>query len=83
MTRDEMVAKCQRALDGEGPGLVMFSVEPGRKPPGFPRGELINEVEMDGVRWQARVYNARKMLNWLNRPEIIEAFARKEKLVHQ
>lgn len=75
MTWDEMVKKCQRAIDNGGPGLVIFSVRTGRKPPGFPRGELLNETVRDGDTWQARIYNARKMLDWLNRPGVAEAFA--------
>lgn len=71
MTREEMIAACEEAISYGEPHRIEFMVRPGRKPPGFPRGELMNEKVVDGERFQVRLYNARRMLDWLNRPDVI------------
>lgn len=78
MNREALIRDCQAALTGSG--VVPFVVKPGKRPPGFPRGELMNEKIVDGQMVQVRLYNAQRMLDWLNRPEVIKVFEFKERV---
>ncbi len=65
MTPIEMAVACVQALSGPGVTGVVLTVPRGKTPKGFPRGEVLNEVERNGVVERTSSYKAERVLQWL------------------
>jgi hypothetical protein len=72
MTLEKLRALASSCLDDGGDWFPIVLPKGWRAPKGFPRGELLQEKE-DGSR-VVRV-NAKRMLRWLNSPEVRDADA--------
>lgn len=68
MTPIEMVVECIESISHGG---VMLTLPRGKMPKGFPRGEVLNEMERDGVVEVTRRFNPTKVLAWLVRNGIV------------
>jgi hypothetical protein len=46
---------------------VVLTMPKGTKLPGFPRGELLNELERDGIIEQTIAYDPKKVAKWFRK----------------
>jgi len=72
MTPLEMAANAARALAESGTVGVVMTIAEGGMPRGFPRGELLNEMERDGIVERTYHFNPEKVIAWLIRNGLIE-----------
>ncbi len=73
MTPLEMATACVQALNEPGVTGVVLTVPKGKTPPGFPRGELLNEMRRGGVIERTSSYNAERVLGWLMERGLVKA----------
>ena len=52
---------------------INLTATKGKWPKGFPRGELLNEMERDGVLEQTRSISTEKILSWLKRVDLLRS----------
>ena len=53
------------------PGSVVLIIPKGKMPKGFPRGELLNEMERGGVIERTYHYNPMRVLGWLTKNGLV------------
>ena len=73
MTPKEIFKECKNAITQDGSCGVILTIRKGSMPKGFPRGELLNEMQRHN--FIERTYNFRpeKLLIWLDKnfPEVV------------
>jgi hypothetical protein len=72
MTPLEMAGAAARALAGPGTLGITLTIAKGGMPRGFPRGELLNEMERNGLVERTYSFNPEKVLAWLIHNGLIE-----------
>lgn len=72
MTPLEMSASAARAMAEPGTVGVVLTIAKGGMPKGFPRGELLNEMERNGRVERTYSFNPEKVLAWLIHNGLIE-----------
>ena len=65
MTADEMKVACVEAMATPGSVGVFLTIPKGKIPNTFPRGDLLSEVERDGVVERTYSFSPAKVLQWL------------------
>jgi len=71
MTPLQMAAECVRAMAGPGTLGVTMTVPKGKMPPGFPRGELLNEAMRAGVVERTYSFKPEAVLGWLSKNGLV------------
>lgn len=77
----ELAEEAARALVEPGATGVVLVLPKGGMPKGFPRGELLNEMERNGRVERTYSFDPEKVLAWLLRHELIEMKADGGKLI--
>jgi len=54
---------------------VMLTIPKGKMPPGFPRGELLNEMTRDGVVERTYLFKPEKIIAWVKKNFGIETIS--------
>ena len=72
MTPLEMAANAARALAEPGTIGVVLTIPKGGMPRGFPRGELLNEMERNGRVERTYHFNPQKVIAWLIKNGLVE-----------
>lgn len=78
MTPESMAATCAAALsDGTGAhcGVTLVLPEGWKRPPKFPRGELLSEIESGGKVMRAYSFDPLHVLAWLGANGLVKATA--------
>lgn len=68
----ELAAEAARALAEPGTVGVVLTVPKGGLPKGFPRGELLNEMERAGRVERTYSFDPAKVIAWLMRNGLVE-----------
>jgi len=68
----DMTHQALEALSSPGVCGVVLVVPKGGMPRGFPRGELLNEVERGGVVERVYSFPPMKVLEWLVKNQLVE-----------
>ena len=63
----EMGEACLQAMRQPAVCGVILTIPKGKIPKGFPRGELLNEMERNGVIERTYNFNPEKVLVWLEK----------------
>lgn len=71
MTPLSMAIECVRALREPGITGVVLTIPKGKTPKGFPRGEVLNEVERNGRIERTSSYSAERVLFWLAKNDLV------------
>jgi hypothetical protein len=71
MTPIEMAIKATQAMAQPGAIGVVLTIQKGKTPKGFPHGELLNEMERDGVVERTLAFNPEKVIGWLLRNGLV------------
>jgi len=69
MTPVEMARECARAMTEPGLTGVVLTIPKGKMPKSFPRGELLNEAERNGIVERTLYFKPVKVLAWLIKNE--------------
>lgn len=69
MNIKEMIEACAAGLEV---GAVTLTIPKGKRPPGFPRGELLCEVVRDGVLIRNYRFNPLDVLLWMRKQGLIQ-----------
>jgi hypothetical protein len=72
MTPLEMAAMASQAIMGSGTLGVVMTLRKGSIPRGFPRGELLNEMQRGGVVERTYSFDPAKIIAWLLKNGLIE-----------
>ena len=78
MTPESMAAACAAALsDGTGArtGVTFVLPKGWKRPPKFPRGELLSEIERGGQVLRAYSFNPLRVLAWLGANGLVKVTA--------
>lgn len=67
-----MAEACARAMTEPGTVGVVLTVQKGRMPRSFPRGELLNEMERDGLIMRTLHFKPDRVLAWLVANGLVE-----------
>jgi len=67
MTPKDLIASCEAAMQPPGIMGLVLTIPKGCMPPGFPRGELLNEMERSGVVERTYNFKPEKVLAWCAR----------------
>lgn len=73
MTPATLATACRDAMAQPGQCGVTLTIEKGRMPRGFPRGELLNELERLGVVERTYSFDPVRLLAWLVKNELLAA----------
>ena len=71
MTPVQMATECVRSLTGPGTIGVVLTIPKGKMPKGFPRGELLNEMERGGVIERTYHFDSMRVLVWLTKRGLV------------
>lgn len=72
MTPLEMAAAAVQSMASPGMCGVLLTIRKGGMPRGFPRGELLNEVDRGGVVERTYSFEPTKVLGWLIKNGLVE-----------
>ncbi len=72
MTPLEMAAVAARAIAEPGTLGVVMTLRKGGMPRGFPRGELLNEMQRGGVVERTYSFDPAKVIAWLLKNGLVE-----------
>ncbi len=67
----EMAAHCAKAMASPGVLGVVLTIQRGSMPKGFPRGELLNEMERNGRIERTYHFSPEKVIAWLIKNNLI------------
>ena len=65
MTPLQMAEQAAKAMAEPGACGMILTIPKGKMPKGFPRGELLNEMERGGIVQRTYNFNPSKVLAWL------------------
>jgi len=72
MTPMDMAAAAAWAMAEPGTVGVVLTITNGEMPRGFPRGELLNEMERDGIVERTYRFTPEKLIAWLIHNGLVE-----------
>lgn len=76
------MAECAaNALAEPGTLGLVLTIKKGKMPPGFPRGELLNEMERNGAIERTYSFPPMKVLRWLVKNGLVEMAIKDETTV--
>lgn len=81
MTPLKMAESAANALAEPGSLGLVLTIKKGKMPPGFPRGELLNEMNRNGVIERTYSFQPMKVLRWLVKNGLVEMVIKDETTV--